>query len=99
MLKKSLKNQSIERRLSPRNRLKAMVKVVKEEDHTSEETINYSLTGLFFKCNFSDQYSINEKVEVSFKDQRGTAQTHTGQVVRKSREGIAIHYHESQDEL
>ncbi len=92
MFKKSLKNQMIERRLSPRKRLQAMVKVVKEKEDTSEETLNYSLTGLFLKCNLPENYNINDQIEVSFKDENGTDQAHIGQIVRKSSEGVAIHY-------
>jgi len=92
MFKKSLKNQMIERRLSPRKRLQAMVKVVKREDHTNEETLNYSLTGLFLKCNLPEEYNINDQVEIFFKDGDGTDQAHTGHIVRKFRKGVAIHY-------
>ena len=52
MHKKSLKNQKIDRRSSPRKRLEAMVKVTREEEQTTESTMNYSLTGLFLKSNF-----------------------------------------------
>ncbi|MBU1582070.1 MAG: PilZ domain-containing protein [Proteobacteria bacterium] len=74
-----------------------MVKIVKEEGHTSEESENYSLTGLFLKCNALEHYDINDKLEVCFKDENGTDQTHTGQIVRKSPDGIAIHYHKKKD--
>ena len=98
MFKKSLKNQMIERRLSPRKRLQAMVKVVKEEESTSEEALNYSLTGLFLKCNLPENYHVDDQIEISFKDENGAAQAHTGKIVRKSREGVAIHYQKNSND-
>ncbi|WP_022663643.1 PilZ domain-containing protein [Desulfospira joergensenii] len=92
MLKKSLKNQKIDRRSSPRKRLDAMVKVVKKEGQTTENSMNYSLTGLFLRSNFPEKYQLKDQVSVSFTDETGTTHSHTGEVVRKSREGIAVHY-------
>ncbi|MCD4718833.1 MAG: PilZ domain-containing protein [Desulfobacula sp.] len=98
MLKKSTKNQMVERRLSPRKRLQAMVKVVKKKEDASEETLNYSLTGLFLKCNLPEKYNINDQIEISFKDGDGANQVHIGQIVRKSWEGVAIHYQKKTDD-
>ncbi len=69
-----------------------MVQVVRKETLSSEETENHSLTGLFLKCNYPEHYNIDDQVDVSFKDETGATQTHTGQVVRKSQNGIAIQY-------
>lgn len=92
MFKKKVKDQIIERRSSPRKRLKNMVKVDKKKERITEKSINYSLTGLFLKCNTPERHCINDKVEVAFKDEKGMLQTHTGRIVRKSRKGIAIRY-------
>ena len=35
---------------------------------------------------------MDDEVKVSFLDENGTEQTHVGQIVRKSSEGIAIRY-------
>ncbi len=92
MFKKSLKNQKIDRRSSPRKRLDAMASVVGKEGNVTEKTQNHSLTGLFLKSNFPEKYQLKDSVKVSFKDETGVSHTHTGEVVRKSREGIGIHY-------
>lgn len=94
MIKKSLKNQKIERRSSPRKRLEAMVKVTRDEEQTTESTVNYSLTGLFLKSNFPEKYQLKDQVTVSFEDENGVSHSHTGEVVRKSRDGCGIHYRE-----
>ena len=69
MFKKPLGNQKLDRRTSQRKRLKAMVRVVKEEVHTNEISMNHSLTGLFLKCNFSEKYQLKDQVRVAFKDE------------------------------
>ncbi|MCP3876614.1 MAG: PilZ domain-containing protein [Desulfobacteraceae bacterium] len=92
MDKKSLEDQDIEKRLSARKKLHTIVKVVNKDTEFREETVNYSLTGLFVKCNLPDQYELNNKVDVSFVDENGIAQNHTGKIVRKSEKGIAVHY-------
>ena len=92
MLKKSLKNQKIDRRSSPRQRLEAMVNVATKDVHEIERSMNYSLTGLFLKCNFPEKYQLNDQVDITFKDENGVPHSHTGEVVRKSRDGVGIHY-------
>ncbi len=69
-----------------------MVKVVKDEEQKENEIENYSLTGLFFICNYPEDYEVNDKVEISFVDRNGIPQQHTGQVVRKTKDGVAVHY-------
>ncbi len=98
MFKKSLKNQKIDRRSSPRKRLDAMARVVSKEGNATEKTQNYSLTGLFFKSNFPEKYQPKDSVTVSFKDDTGVSHTHTGEIVRKSREGIGIHYRKNPED-
>lgn len=97
MFKKSLQNQKVERRLSPRKRLDAMVNVVREESQTTERSVNYSLTGLFLRSNFPEKYQIKDQVNISFTDETGGFHSRTGEVVRKSRKGIAIHYQEEKE--
>ena len=91
-MKKSLKHQKIERRRSPRQRLKTMVSVTGKEKAVSGETDNYSLTGLFFRCNFIDDFSLDDPVDLSFTDGKGDRLEKSGRVVRKSGDGIAVHY-------
>lgn len=92
MVKKSLKNQVVERRESPRKSLKTRVKLVLGGKERVEESRNISLTGLFLKSNQPDSYAINDPVAVSFKDESGAPETHNGKIVRKSNEGIAVMY-------
>ncbi len=92
MLKKSLENQSIERRESPRHRLKTKVKLVVGKKETIEESENLSLTGLFLKSNVPENYGVDEPVEVSYTDESGKEQKHTGKIIRKSKTGVAIMY-------
>ncbi|MCP3871803.1 MAG: PilZ domain-containing protein [Desulfobacteraceae bacterium] len=92
MVKKSLKNQVVENRLSTRKKLQTMVKIVNKNNESIEESANYSISGLFFKCDSPDQYDLNDKVEISFIDKNGIAQHHTGKIVRITEEGVAVHY-------
>lgn len=92
MSKKSLAGQDVERREAERTNLKTDVKLVKGNEEIVEEIENSSLTGLFIKTNSPEKLKVNDTVEVSFIDENGVAQTHAGQVVRKSDKGFAIHY-------
>ncbi len=92
MPKKSLENQKIERRHPPRTELQTKVKILKDGLEAIEESRNHSLTGLFLKTNSPDSYEVDEKVEVSFKDESGIDRFYSGTIVRTTRNGIAIHY-------
>ncbi|MCF6245926.1 MAG: PilZ domain-containing protein [Desulfobacula sp.] len=92
MPKKSLENQIVERRKSPRQRLKTMVKVDNQGTQTTEESVNHSLTGLFIKCSSPEDYKKNSKVGLSFKDENGVDHDHSGWIIRTTRNGVAIQY-------
>lgn len=92
MFKKNTGNQEADRRSSPRKRLKAMVKVEREKVHITERASNYSLTGLFFRSNFPEQYRLKDPVRISFEDEKGVSQSHAGKVVRKSKDGVGIRF-------
>ncbi len=92
MPKKSLENQKIERRHSPRTELQTKVKILKDGLEAIEESRTHSLTGLFLKTNTPDNYKLDEKVEVSFKDESGVDRFYSGTIVRTTRKGVAIHY-------
>ena len=92
MIKKSLKNQVVERRESPRKSLKTRVKLVVGGRERVEESKNISLTGLFLKSNQPEKYDINDSVEVSFTDESGTPTSHNGKIIRKTNDGVGVMY-------
>ena len=92
MSKKSLENQRIERRHFPRSGLQTKVKILKDGLEAIEESRNHSLTGLFLKTNSPDSYRLDEKVELAFKDEGGIDRSHSGTIVRTTKNDVAIHY-------
>ncbi len=92
MPKKSLENQKVERRHSPRTDLPTKVKILNDGLEAIEESRNHSLTGLFLKTKTPDSYELDGKVEVSFKDESGIDRLYSGTIVRTTRNGVAIHY-------
>jgi len=92
MFKKNPGDQTADRRTSPRKSLEAMVTVEKEKLQNTEQVGNYSLTGLFFRSNYPEQYRPQDSVRVTFEDENKVSQCHTAKVVRTSGQGVGVRF-------